>query len=77
MRHFFLIIVISLATNLAHARGDFGAGFVLGAPTGLTGNYFLQNDRSVDMFLAWDLGKDDSIVLMADYLRSVRGASTK
>jgi hypothetical protein len=56
-----------------HARtvepGNFGAGLIIGDPTGLTGKWWISERRAVDMSLGWDFsGKNDRVEVHADYL---------
>ena len=49
--------------------GDFGAGLIIGDPTGLTTKWWISEKRAIDMALAWDFsGKDDRLEVHADYL---------
>jgi hypothetical protein len=52
------------------ANKTFGAGIMLGAPTGLTGKYFLSGDRAIDFgigAIGYYRGRD-GLHLHADYL---------
>jgi hypothetical protein len=49
--------------------GDFGAGIIIGDPTGLSAKWWLSENHAIDMALAWDLsGNDDRLEAHADYL---------
>ncbi len=51
------------------SAGDFGAGLIIGDPTGLTGKWWLSQTRAVDLALAWDLsGPENRFETHADYL---------
>jgi hypothetical protein len=48
--------------------GDFGAGLILGAPTGLTAKYWLTPNTAIDGAIAWHFGDKDRLQLHADHL---------
>jgi hypothetical protein len=48
--------------------GPLGLGIVIGSPTGISGNYLLSGDRSIDGALAYDLGDDSNFHIHSDYL---------
>src|SRR4051812_11458789 len=51
------------------APGNFGAGVVVGDPTGLTAKWWTGDNRAIDIALAWDLsGADKRVEAHADYL---------
>jgi len=75
-----LLVVFSLCLSVsgispaqAQAKGQapgdsgFGLGLVLGAPTAITGKYYLNREQAVDVGLAYDF--DDSFTLYGDYLK--------
>jgi hypothetical protein len=74
MKKIFLLVIgasifLSTTTFAQRTRADggpFGAGVILGAPTGLVGKYWMAPDRAVDMGLAFFFG--DLFLLYADYL---------
>lgn len=49
----------------AHAK-NFGAGIVLGDPSALSGKYWLESKKAIDMGLGWDSGSN--LLVFADYL---------
>lgn len=63
-----LALVCGLAAGtsplLAQETGAFGAGVVLGAPTGVTAKYWFEGSRAVD----FGLGLNDNVTLYGDYL---------
>lgn len=65
-----MTLATSLTPNLAHAEtpGPFGFGIVLGDPTGLSMNYDLSRERSIDAGLAWSFGGDPGFEVHSDYL---------
>jgi len=48
----------------AQKAGEFGAGVVLGSPTGITGKYWLNDNRALDA----GLGFDSDVLIYGDYL---------
>lgn len=65
-----LIGIISLFT-LSPAKAEeksFGLGLIIGEPTGLSANYFLTPDNSIDLAFAWNVSGNNDTVLHADYL---------
>lgn len=48
----------------AQKAGDFGAGVILGEPTGITGKFWLNDSRALDM----GVGLNSSFSLYGDYL---------
>jgi hypothetical protein len=69
-----LVLVAALCLpTLAHAGpgGNFGLGIILGAPTALTGKYYMGREEAIDFGLAFDF--DDYILLYGDYLAHFPG----
>lgn len=62
------VFVLSVDGAKADAPGPFGLGIVIGDPTGLSGNYKLSVERSVDAAIAWSFGRYQGFELHADYL---------
>lgn len=48
--------------------GDFGAGIVLGEPTGLTAKLWVGERTAVDAAVAWSFSEEDALYLHANYL---------
>jgi hypothetical protein len=46
----------------------FGAGIVLGSPSGLTGKYWLRQARAIDGGLAWSERRDAQFLIYGDLL---------
>jgi hypothetical protein len=61
---FFGMVIFLAAPLAAQKSGDLGVGFMVGDPTGLTGKYWLDKTRAVDMAL----GFEGDFSLHADYL---------
>jgi hypothetical protein len=73
-----VFIVISLvflipaaSVSLKAAEREFGFGFILGSPSGVTGKYFLNKSNAVDAGLGVAAG--DGFYLYADYLMHFGG----
>jgi hypothetical protein len=60
------ILALLLAPELAFSK-TWGLGAVIGAPTGLSANYFLSESRTVHTTLAYDFSGDDSLQLASHY----------
>ncbi len=65
---FAAIVLLSAPANV-HARlgGNFGAGFVAGDPSGLSGKLWLNDKNALDFVAGFSL-QDDWITLGADYV---------
>ncbi len=50
------------------AGNNFGAGVIIGEPTGISLKYWLSGDSAVDFALAWSFSGNDSLHLHSDYL---------
>lgn len=62
---FALIVLIALAVPAsAQKAGQFGAGVVLGAPTGATGKLWLGDAQAIDAGLGWN----GALTVYGDYL---------
>lgn len=57
---------LMLAPEFVYAK-TLGLGAVIGAPTGLSANYFLSPTRTVHTTLAYDFGGDDDLQLASHY----------
>ena len=71
LRSAFLIALFSIFSLNAHAQGktgDFGAGIILGEPTGITAKWWNSNDRAIDLSVAWSTGRNDRFHVHGDYL---------
>lgn len=61
------MLVSSLVVpGLAFAK-TWGLGAVIGAPTGLSANYFLSETRTIHTTLAYDFSGDDALQLASHY----------
>ncbi len=52
----------------ADSPGPFGLGIIIGDPTGLSGNYRLSQQRSIDAAVAWSFGHHRGFEIHSDYL---------
>ena len=52
----------------AFAQNDWGVGFMVGEPTGLSAKVWLNDTNALDAGLAWSFANDASIQMHADYL---------
>lgn len=58
----------SLDFAKADSPGPFGLGIIVGDPTGLSANYRLSQQRSIDAAVAWSFGSHRGFELHSDYL---------
>ncbi|MDZ4084630.1 MAG: hypothetical protein U1E10_16935 [Bdellovibrionales bacterium] len=65
---FISVFMFSGENAKAEAGGPFGLGIVIGDPTGLSANYMLSAERSVDAAVAWSFGRYPGFEIHADYL---------
>jgi hypothetical protein len=61
----FLVLILSIP-SLCFAK-TWGLGAVIGAPTGLSANYFLQENRTIHSTLAYDFNGDDALQFASHY----------
>ena len=54
--------------NLQAQRSGFGAGLIIGEPTGISVKGWIASDRAIDGALAWDLGHGSAFRIHGDYL---------
>lgn len=57
-----------LACATAQAQEGFGAGIIVGEPTGLSFKLWLDNVHAVDAGLAWSFSENESLQFHANYL---------
>ncbi len=62
----FLILPLQSITNLSFAK-TWGLGAVIGDPTGLSTNYFINDNRTIHTTLAYDLNSDNDLRLTSHY----------
>ncbi len=66
--NFFPMVLCSclMLPSLAFAK-TWGLGAVIGAPTGLSANYFINETRTIQSTLAYDFGGDDDLQIASHY----------
>lgn len=73
-----LIGTLTCTQKTSASSGDFGLGFVLGEPSGITGKYWVGSETAIDFGVAFSL--NNYFLIYADYLfhfPGAFGASTK
>jgi esterase/lipase superfamily enzyme len=80
---FILIAALTISLNTSHAaqRSNsrstptnghaFGLGIILGSPTGFTGRYTLEANRSLEGIVGWSFGKEAHVQLAVSHLWTV------
>lgn len=68
MKIFLTAVLLTVMTSIAQAHTPFGVGPALGDPTGVTANYELDLNRSIDAFVGWSGGSRVGTQVHADYL---------
>ena len=61
------LILLAPQSILAQQSG-FGAGIIIGEPTGLSGKLMLSEKNALDFALAWSFADDAALHLHSDYL---------
>lgn len=71
---FLITITFSILVSFTAYAGPFGLGVILFGPTGLSSNFQLDQNHSIDSALAWSLNDDDqNFYLHATYLWNYKG----
>ncbi len=64
------LLAITMTSTQAQAQvpstGDFGAGIILGEPSGLTGKLWFNPSNALDVHLAFDF-TDEAVAIFSDY----------
>lgn len=68
MRKYLTILLISFSTCIWAQSSGFGAGLILGEPTGISLKGWLSKDRAIDGAVAWSFWHSPSFRVHADYL---------
>lgn len=63
-----ITIFLFITTNVSGQSGGFGAGVMIGEPTGISLKHWLSRTNALAGGLAWSLGKHDAFHLHGDYL---------
>ena len=69
-----LIVLMFFSLPAWSKTGQFGLGFMVGAPTGISAAYKLSNKTMIDGAVGWSLGDDVNFHIHADYLWLKPGA---
>lgn len=60
-------LLLSGSLLYSQSRG-FGAGIIVGEPTGVSLKYFMGQGNAIDAGIAWSFNKDGALHIHADYL---------
>jgi hypothetical protein len=63
-----LALALMMYTNAEAGKGPFSLGVIIGAPTGLSADFDLGSNRSLDAALAWSSGKYERMYFHMDHL---------
>lgn len=67
-------VLISIVACVSGAvAGSFGAGIMIGEPTGLTFKQWMQHNRALDLAAAWSFANEAALHVHMDYLYHVPG----
>jgi hypothetical protein len=69
MKSFLIFLGTILLASGAWAHGMFGVGPAVGDPLGVTGNFELDLNQSIDAFVGWSGGTHDGTQIHSDYLQ--------
>lgn len=61
-------IAVGILPGAAAARDEYGAGMLIGSPTGISGKLWQGPRRAYDAAAGWDLGDESRFYVHADYL---------
>ena len=68
MKNVILCFALVLCVTAQAQRSGFGAGLIIGEPTGISVKGWVAGDRAIDAALAWNLGYGGAFRVHADYL---------
>lgn len=63
-----LVVLVTATAQAAEKQKTFGAGVILGEPTGITAKYWLDNRLAIDGGIGWKTSGDREFHLYADVL---------
>lgn len=63
-----LILLIIFLSNYSFAANEKALGFIFGNPTGLSGKYWLDDEKAIDAGVGFSFGKNNPLTLHSDYL---------
>ena len=65
----FAVLFMVITESPAHAQQrSFGAGVIIGDPTGFTAKYWKSKENAYDFGLAWALGDNGAVLIYGDYI---------
>ena len=65
---FLVIFIIIICSNFAYGSNSrFGIGIIIGAPTGISAKYYINDKHAIDLGIGWSLSKN-VVRLHSDYL---------
>lgn len=65
---FILCLMLASQQPVQGQQRSFGAGILIGNPTGFTGKYWKSRENAYAFGLAWSLGSNGSVLVYGDYL---------
>ena len=68
MKYLFSLLAVVVGLSAQAQRSGFGAGLIIGEPTGFSLKGWITSDRAIDAALAWDLGTGGAFRVHGDYL---------
>lgn len=63
-----LITLVLFASNLYARQGQMGVGLMIGNPTGISGKYWLDDNKAIDAGLGASFGNHTDFSIHSDYL---------
>jgi len=63
-----LVFLASLLLLTPAFASDYGLGFMIGQPIGVTGKKWLSEGQAIDAGAGWSIGRNPNFALHADYL---------
>lgn len=67
-----MMAIVALVSVTSQGK-NFGAGAVIGAPTGITFKYFLSDQRAIDGTLSWSFRSQSALSIYSSYLIQKNG----
>lgn len=68
MKLILLLASLLMSSGVMAAAHQMGVGVMLGNPTGLSGKYWLDEERAIDGGFAYSLGKNSDLSIHSNYL---------
>jgi len=63
-----ILLLMMLHSPVHGQQRSFGAGIIIGDPTGFTAKYWKSKENAYDFGLAWALGDNGSVLIYGDYI---------